>query len=268
MAKVEKQQCMYCRAPFPKDKARCPACKQWNIGPQNAKGAWAATRRLSDADEQTIAAISTGPWDPCFGRSIDEKGKETYGLIPSSVTLIGGAPGAGKSTLIAQIADSLLAKCKGNALIVSAEEIDPVLKSRARRLKLKHQDRVHLASPHDELGEILLDGKPIIVFVDSLSKVCPDMDAQVIYAKRFKEYMVELGIPGILIDHVNKEEELAGMQALQHEVDTTLLYTLYDEVRQLRSVKNRNGPTADVFFTMEETGLKHYIPSDNEDEDE
>jgi DNA repair protein RadA/Sms len=268
MAKKETQGCRSCGHKFAVDKTQCPSCRTWNIEPKNSKGAWASTRKLSDADEQTIAAISTGPWDPCFGRSMDERGKETFGLIPSSVTLIGGAPGAGKSTLIAHIADNLLDKHKGNALIVSAEEIDPVLKSRARRLKLKHMDRVHLASPHDELGEILLDGKPIIVFVDSLSKVCPDMDLQVVYAKRFKEYMVELGIPGVLIDHVNKEEELAGMQALQHEVDTTLLYTLYDEVRELRSVKNRNGPTANVFFTMEETGLKHYIPTEDDEDDE
>ncbi len=264
--KKEQQKCQHCGHMFPVDKGQCPSCRNWNVVRLDRPGG-DGTRILAVADENTITAISTGPWDPCFGRSTDEKGKEQFGLIPMSVTLIGGAPGAGKSTLIAQMADSLLDVRSGEVLIVSGEEIDPVLKARARRLKLKHTKRVRLASPFDELGDILIARKPIAAFVDSLTKVCPDMDAQVTYAKRFKEYMVELGIPGFLIDHVNKEDELAGKQELQHEVDATLLYTLYDDVRELRSVKNRNAPTARVYFTMEETGLKQYHPPADDEDD-
>jgi DNA repair protein RadA/Sms len=270
MAKPETRLCIHCGQKFAKDKSRCPSCKQWNIErAYNAKDD--GTMLLSEADDKTVTLIQTGPWDPCFGRRILENGDEQFGIPQSSVTLVGGKAGAGKSTLALQFCESICNQSNGETLIVSVEEAAAQVKERGKRLKLKHMNRIRLVRGDVELSDILMRRKPTAIIVDSLPKLCPDMAAAVEFCKRLKAHIEELCIPAIVIDHINKEEEFAGLEALQHEVDATLIFTVYpDEVRELRSMKNRNAPSGvRVFFDMTDSGLVERDPNaDNETDDD
>jgi len=120
-----------------------------------------------------------------------------------------------------------------------------------------------------DLASVILNRTPVAIVLDSLSKACPDPDEAVQFAKRLKEFCTAIDAAVILIDHVTKEEDFAGLMALQHEVDSTLLFTVYeDEVRELKTVKNRNGPTMKMLFNMTERGLIWRDPEEDEAETE
>ncbi len=258
MAKEKTHKCQHCDAEFPIDKARCTKCRLWNIEP-----AFDPTDdgviSLADADDEAVALIPTGPWDPCFGRQIISNGNYKYGMPRSAVTLLGGKNGAGKSTLILQVCEQV---CKDfatdNVLIVSVEEAAAQVKRLGKRLKLKNMSRIKMTKGERDLGPIFAHYKPQLIVVDSLPALCPDLGNAVEFAKRLKSHVEELGVPAILVNHINKEEEFAGLESLQHYVDATLIFTVdVDEIRELRSVKNRNAPSGvRVFFDMTDDGLK------------
>ena len=269
MAKIEKRNCMRCGHGFDAAKAKCPSCGMWNIAREEG-GKDDGTMLLSEADDRTVKLIQTGPWDPCFGRRLKDNGKEEFGIPQSSVTLVGGKAGAGKSTLALQFCESICGQTGKETLIVSVEEAAAQVKERGKRLKLKHLNKIRLVRGDVELSDVIHKHKPAAIIVDSLPKLCPDMGAAVEFCKRLKAHIEELTIPAIVIDHINKDEEFAGLEALQHEVDATLIFTVYDdEVRELRSVKNRNAPSGvRVFFDMTDTGLCERSPDADADEDE
>jgi DNA repair protein RadA/Sms len=269
MAKVETRHCQYCGHKFAKSLARCTSCKQWNIE-RALSGKDDGTMLLSEANDKTVQLIQTGPWDKCFGRRIMDNGQEQFGIPQSSVTLVGGKAGAGKSTLALQFCESICNQTNAETLIVSVEEAAAQVKERGKRLKLKHMNRIRLVRGDVELSDVLHARKPAAIIVDSLPKLCPDMAAAVEFCKRLKGHIEELCIPAIVIDHINKAEEFAGLEALQHEVDATLIFTVYpDEVRELRTEKNRNAPSGvRVFFDMTDVGLVERDPSADDDSDE
>lgn len=274
MAKEKKvQTCRRCSTAFSSDRTQCPSCLLWNIG-VSVTGDNDGTILLSDAETDVVRRISTGPWDACFGFHVDDDGKMHTGMVTTSVTLLGGAPGAGKSTLSLQMADSIAGATRREVLYISAEESNAEIRSRAKRLELTHQKLVRLIpiGVSVELGGIMLHRKPAALIVDSLPKVAPDTDEAVRFCEKLKGYAIELECPVVVIDHVTKEEEFAGLMALQHAVDTTLLFTVWpNEVRELKTVKNRNGPSGEsVLLDMGRRGLEAsgFDPDDEEDEDE
>jgi len=267
----EQNTCQRCQYKFPLSRTQCPSCGYWNIE-QAFDTSKDGTVLLSDAEVVPVKRLVTGPWDPCWGAEVETDGEHVHGIVQSSVTLLGGAPGAGKSTLSLQLADSIAGLTGKEVLYISAEEANAQIRSRADRLKLKNTRLIRLRpiGAGGDIGDIMTHRKPVAIIADSLPKICPDMADAVIFAERIKDYTIALNAPAIIIDHVTKEEEFAGLQALQHAVDTTLLFTVYpDEVRELRTVKNRNGPSGiRTHFTMEEAGLQVFsLDADDEDED-
>ena len=267
----EQNTCQRCTHKFPLSRTQCPSCGYWNVElafDTSTDG----TVLLSDASVLPVKRLMTGPWDPCWGHHVEDDGVRHVGVVQSSVTLLGGAPGAGKSTLALQLADSIAGSTGKEVLYISAEEANGQIRSRAERLKLKHTGKIRLRpiGAGGDIGDIMTHRKPVAIIADSLPKICPDMADAVIFAERIKDYTIALNAPAIIIDHVTKEEEFAGLQALQHAVDTTLLFTVYpDEVRELRTVKNRNGPSGiRVHFTMEEGGLQVFNLDDDDEEGE
>ncbi len=256
MAEPKTRKCAYCGHSFAVEKSRCTSCKQWNIEPAfDPKDDGVIS--LEDAKDEDVELIPSGSWDPCFGRQILPNGEFAFGIPRSSVTLLGGKNGAGKSTLVLQICERIcLAYPTDNILIVSVEEAAAQVKRLGKRLKLQTMKRIKITKGERELSPILAFYKPQLIVVDSLPRLCPDMASAVEFAKRLKGHIEELCIPAILINHINKEEEFAGLEALQHEVDATLIFTVYpNELRELRSMKNRNGPLARCFFDMTDNGL-------------
>lgn len=278
MARVpkEKQSCYGCGATFSADKIQCPSCRYWNISkPHNPEED--GTILLSTVDESTETRISTGPWDPCWGEHTDAKGKLHVGCVNNSVSLIGGKPGAGKSTLSLQFGDHILNSVKGEVLYMAEEEAKETVKSRAVRLGLKNINRIRLIpmGARVDLGAIILQRKPVAMVYDSLSKICPDPAEAILFLARLKEYSVLTGAPSIVIDHVTKDGDFGGFMDLQHEVDGTFMFTVFpDEVREIKTIKNRNGPSGvSVLLNMTEKGLMLREPGEDEeaadyDEDE
>lgn len=267
--KRDKRPCKHCGHRFDKDMAMCPSCKQWNIDPAVLNGD-DGTSALSetDGDEDDIDFIKTGPWDPCFGRNLHDDGTFDFGIPKGAVTLLGGKNGAGKSTLVLQICEEVIKQSKRDVVIVSVEEAKKQVRRLAKRLKLKNTARMRMSKGEVDVDLILHARKPALLVVDSLPRLCPNMDDAVEFCKRLKAHVEVLDIPAIVINHINKEEEFAGLEALQHEVDATLIFTVFDdEMRSLRSLKNRNGPPAEVFFDMTDTGLVQTEPEEEDDDD-
>lgn len=261
--------CRFCEFAFDKQKTLCPSCHQWNIEKQHVTITDDGTFALSEADEKTVELIPTGPWDLCFGRDVLPNGKYVYGFPRSSVTMLGGKNGAGKSTLVLQAADKLVEATGLDVLIVSVEEAAAQVKRLAKRLQLKNIAKIRISKGDRDLGEVLRVRKYTAIFVDSLPKLCPDTNNAVEFCKRLKEHVEDLCIPAVVINHINKEEEFAGLEALQHEVDANLIFTVYDdEVRELSSKKNRNAPHAKVLFNMTDKGLVERTEEEDKEDDE
>src|SRR5260221_4061399 len=188
------------------------------------------------------------------------------GLVAGSLTLIGGEPGIGKSTLLLQVSGAI-AKNVGPVLYVSGEESIEQVKMRAERLDISGE-RLYLlgAIELDVIAEALNRLKPSLVVVDSIQTVlashitsAPGSISQV---RECTLHLMQLAksthTPIFIIGHVTKEGTVAGPKALEHIADAVLYLEgeRYHTYRLLRGVKNRFGATHEVgVFEMHGEGL-------------
>lgn len=196
------------------------------------------------------------------------------GIVPGSITLIGGDPGIGKSTLMAQIS-SIMANEVGAVLYVSGEESARQIKMRADRLGLKAHDlflltETNLGSIFEHVNQI----DPAILVIDSIQTVyteeldsSPGLVGQVREcASRLQTLAKSTGISVFLVGHVTKDGSIAGPRVLEHIVDTVLYLEgdPFQAFRLLRSVKNRFGATSEVgVFEMQGAGMTE-VPNPSE----
>ncbi len=264
--------CSLCGHSFSKDKTQCPSCKKLNveIAPDMSTD---GTVLLTETKALTVARIQTGCWDTNWGSH--REGKTTVGgIVDTSVSLLGGAPGAGKSTLAMQMAAAIAKLKKREVLYICGEESEGEIRARAERLNIgldiQKLFRIVPMGIECNLSFILDKRQPCATFIDSLPGVMPDPSDAVEFAWKLKSWSVANHMPSVIIDHVTKEEEFAGMMALQHAVDGTFIFTVYDDgVRELKTVKNRNGPSGIVTtLDMTEEGLVYRSPDDDDDEDD
>jgi DNA repair protein RadA/Sms len=267
VVKIPLRPCSRCGHKFPEAKSMCPRCKAINLPKQTVDD----TIMLSDVEDAAFRRIPTGInlLDDALGG----------GWVTTSVVLIGGNPGAGKSTLSIQIADNLGGFSRRGklgptsdreVLYIATEEIGAQLKDRAKRLQLKNLDRIRVVpmGSRADLGDVIMKYKPCAVFVDSIANLQPDPELAVETTKNFKGYAEALDAPVLLVDHVTKADDFSGFMDKQHEPDTLL--TLYapdasSEVRELTPLKNRFGP-ANVQYYMMMT--EHGLVEIEEDEEE
>ncbi len=263
--------CSDCGASFPKWAGRCTSCGAWNTlvedveDPANDISSLAAgiallaaspAQRIGDVDVSHGSPRSTGI--PELDRVLGG------GLVPGSVTLLGGEPGVGKSTLLLQA----LAAWPGRTLYVSAEESAQQVRLRAERLGAVRPELWLLAEtvlPHvlaalDEL-------QPELVIIDSIQTlVDPELGSapgSVVQVRGCAHKLVmeakRRNVPVILVGHVTKEGGLAGPRVLEHVVDTVLQFEgeRHHALRLLRASKHRFGPTTELgLFEMIEAGLQ------------
>ncbi|HRE00528.1 MAG TPA: DNA repair protein RadA, partial [Ilumatobacteraceae bacterium] len=180
-----------------------------------------------------------------------------------SVTLLGGEPGVGKSTLLLQ----LLASWVGRTLYVSAEESAQQVRLRGERLAAIRPELWLL--PETSLPNIVAalgDLQPQLVVIDSIQTIAdpelssaPGSVSQVRgCANRLVQEAKRRGITMVLVGHVTKEGGLAGPRVLEHVVDTVLSFDgeRHHALRLLRAAKHRFGPTDELgLFEMGEYGL-------------
>jgi DNA repair protein RadA/Sms len=272
--------CFKCAANVPEGKLRCPSCKTFQV--QETPNEHVLSTRhgtlLKDVVSNDVDRLVTGPWDMIFGQSY-KTGKA--GITRSSVTLVGGLPGAGKSTWFLQIADEIPEQTGLEALYLTTEEPEDQIKARADRLQVKHQDRIRIVqcmSGEANIEEVIQAHKPGMLFLDSVTGLAGEdnMEMQVKICMIIKGFAAQHKMPALVSSHVNKGGEIAGLEKLQHAVDEVISFFPEGEgetaPRVLHVEKNRNGRAFISYpLLMTERGLEPYPTEeelDEEDEDE
>jgi DNA repair protein RadA/Sms len=188
------------------------------------------------------------------------------GLVSGSVTLVGGEPGVGKSTLLLQVA-AAQATAARPVLYVSAEESAQQVRSRAERLGALVPDLWLLSETQIPAIVAAVDHvEPALVVIDSIQTVVdPELGSSpgsVVQVRECAQRLVQeakaRGVAVVLVGHVTKEGQLAGPRLLEHVVDTVLTFEgdAHHALRLLRAVKHRYGSTNELgLFEMEESGL-------------
>ena len=264
--------CSNCGHESPKWLGKCPGCYKWNTfveqiddrdKPISAKatgqltGFSSGTFALNDVTVKSFQRIKTGisEFDNMIGG----------GIVPGSLTLLGGAPGIGKSTLMMQISGAL-AKV-GTVLYISGEESLSQVKSRAERLDV-NKDNIFLASETnlENIVSAVNNIHPQFLIIDSIQTTYhPELSAAPGSVSQVRECSAELlriaksgHITVFILGHVTKDGDLAGPRILEHIVDTVLYFENEKQqiYRILRAYKNRFGPTNEVgIFEMKGNGL-------------
>ena len=251
---------------------QCPSCSSWNsfqeevehpIGPRTplliGPKKWSSPVPLKEVDAQPLSRYTT-----CFGEFDKAVGG---GIVPGSLTLIGGDPGIGKSTLCLHLAYSS-AFAGQTVLYVSGEESLEQIAMRARRLGLK-SDHV-LFSNETEVGAIaahLSEYHPLLAVIDSIQILykndIPAAPGSVTQVRECTAALMQCAkssnVAIFIIGHVTKSGEIAGPRVLEHLVDTVLYFEgeAQQNLRLVRSMKNRFGPTDEIaVFQMEGGGLQ------------
>jgi DNA repair protein RadA/Sms len=263
--------CQQCGAASPRWLGKCPECDAWNSyveetapeatrpGPAGqARGTGRTPLRIGEIPKETELRDGTGLTE--FDRVLGG------GLVRGSVTLIGGAPGIGKSTLLMQVLDRM--NCKGlPCLYVSAEESLAQARLRAERLGLSPDGILVLCETVvEDILETMSERLPAVVAIDSIQSVyslaipsTPGSVSQVREAAgRFVEWAKRKGRSVFLVGHITKEGAIAGPRLLEHMVDTVLYFEEMPGAghRLVRTYKNRFGPTSEVgVFSMKSGGL-------------
>ena len=266
--------CAACGYETPRWLGCCPDCGEWNTFEErkatpaaSGKTAQKAARYhtpgnadiqpLSQVKDEEDLRVTTGneELDRVLGG----------GLVAGSVTLLGGDPGIGKSTLLLQVAGSL--STRSRVLYVSGEESARQIKMRASRIGVPQENLYVLAENHVEgILEKCEAMQPDTLMIDSIqtmvseeSASAPGSVSQVRQsAGALLRYAKASGAAEFLVGHVTKEGSLAGPRVLEHMVDTVLYFEgdRQHEYRLLRAVKNRFGSINELgVFEMKREGM-------------
>ena len=261
--------CNECGAESPKWLGRCPECGSWN-----------------SMVEVAVERSPAGKVAPTGGRNVPQPlptiAADTFqriplpfeefnrvlggGIVPGSLVLIGGEPGVGKSTLLAQVA-AALARQVGKVLYLSGEESVQQIKLRADRLGIAEPALYLLAET--SLNEAFpaieaLDPRALVVdsiqtvYLEELESAAGSVSQVRECAARLQRWAKARHVPVFLVGHVTKEGAIAGPRVLEHIVDCVLYLEgeRFQSYRLLRSTKNRFGSTHEVgVFEMLNEGL-------------
>jgi DNA repair protein RadA/Sms len=247
---------------------RCAACGEWGTLAVEAEPAATAGRGPALGTELPvpIGLIDLTEHIP-RPTGIDELDRVLGGgLVPGSVTLLGGEPGIGKSTLLTQVAATVAARGE-TVLYVSAEESRQQVRLRAERIgAVAERLLLTSAASMPELVASLDEVRPSLVVVDSVQAVAdPDLPGAPGSTSQVRACAHRLVVEAkarstavVLVGHVTKDGDLAGPRALEHVVDTVVGFEgdRHHALRLLRAVKHRFGPTGELgLFELTEGGL-------------
>ena len=279
MSKVKQRyQCTACGAISSKWSGQCADCGEWNTLEESTAVAGPASTATAAATNARYGGYAGGSGitnasdvamveQARVGTGLSELDRVLGGgLVSGSVTLLGGDPGIGKSTLLIQSLAYLSQQRR--VLYITGEESLQQVTLRARRLNLPEQNLRLLAETQVEA--ILAHAsqeKPDVMVIDSIQTMytellssAPGSVAQVREsAARLVRFAKQSGTAIFLVGHVTKEGALAGPRVLEHMVDTVLYFEgdPGSRYRVIRAVKNRFGAVNELgVFAMDESGLK------------
>jgi DNA repair protein RadA/Sms len=262
--------CRECGYRNPRSLGKCPECDAWGSFDEVAQPAPVAAngRAVAAAAGSPVALADIAPRD--FDRvpvAMEEFARVMGGgIVKGSLTLIGGDPGVGKSTLLTQIADQV-AEAAGNVLYVSGEESVAQVGMRARRMGLSSEKLLFLSETDaDTIVETIRQQQPTLAVIDSIQSIMAhEVEALPGSVSQLRECALRLlqvakstGTAVFLVGHVTKDGAIAGPKVLEHMVDSVLYLEgeRFNQYRLLRSTKNRFGPTYEIgVFEMHGQGL-------------
>lgn len=288
--------CQSCGTIHPKWQGQCRECGEWNtlveeveVEPRRGREerglGWRAELSPAELEQKVVVwsqaeseqtqteRLSTGLGE--FDRVLG--GDETQGqlgIVSGASMLIGGEPGIGKSTILTQVVLNLLTTDLTQPLMyVCGEESPDQINLRIQRLLAQKEQQLDTnqllfvtTTDVDELLAIIRQKKPALVVVDSIQAMTTqDLTGaagsvgQVRESTdRLTDAAKEISVPMFLVGHVTKDGTIAGPKTLEHIVDTVLQLSgeRTGELRLLRTLKNRFGPTDEVgVFRVDEAGL-------------
>lgn len=265
--------CQKCGYEAPKWAGKCPECGEWNslveeVKQQESKKVSVRTRSFTDFSSEVVKlSQSKAVKEPRIETHIGEFDRLLGGgLVKGQLTLLAGAPGIGKSTLMLQVAAELSKKLK--VLYISGEESIGQISGRAQRLGVKGDNIfLHCETDIQKIVESVETVNPEVLILDSIQTVYhPEFTSSAGTVAQVRECTSELvrlckpkGIITFVLGHVTKDGELAGPKILEHMVDCVLYFdTEKDNVlRLLRPHKNRFGSTGEIgLFKMTGAGLE------------
>ena len=261
--------CQNCGSQFAKWQGQCTSCKEWNTIAEEIIQKTATKGITTNSSQRVAKPVKITEISSEKEARLHTKNKELNrvlggGLVPGSLTLLGGEPGIGKSTLMLQVALQLPYK----TLYVSGEESAQQIKMRADRIEPEAQTCYILTETKTQhIFKHIVEIAPDIVVIDSIQTLHTDyIESSAGSISQIRECTTELikfaketATPVILIGHITKDGNIAGPKILEHMVDTVLQFEgdrnhIY---RILRANKNRFGSTNELgIYEMQGSGLR------------
>ncbi|TVZ52445.1 DNA repair protein RadA [Dokdonia sp. Hel_I_53] len=266
--------CQNCGTQHAKWQGQCNACKQWNtiveeVVQKADKKDWKSDAKKVSGITRTSKPLKIADISTTSEARMNTKNGELNrvlggGLVPGSLTLLGGEPGIGKSTLLLQISLALPYK----TLYVSGEESQQQIKMRAERIN-PNSDQCYILTETktQNIFRHVEEIQPDIVIIDSIQTLHSDhIESTAGSISQIRETTSELirfaketATPVILIGHITKDGNIAGPKILEHMVDTVLQFEgdRNHVYRILRAHKNRFGSTNELgIYEMQGSGLR------------
>ncbi|MDE6761394.1 MAG: DNA repair protein RadA [Lachnospiraceae bacterium] len=269
MAKAKQMYfCQECGYESTKWLGQCPGCRNWNtfVEEKLVVGAGKHSGKTEAAAPTSILNVTTSE-DTRIGTGMKELDRVLGGgIVKGSLTLVGGDPGIGKSTLLLQVCRNLTG-AEHKVMYVSGEESLQQIKLRAERLGGFTKDMLLLCETNlDAVEGAVTKVMPEVVVIDSIQTMyleevgsgAGSVSQVREVTGRLMRIAKQLDVAIFIVGHVTKEGTVAGPRTLEHMVDTVLYFegeknAIY---RVLRGVKNRFGSTNEIgVFEMKDTGL-------------
>lgn len=265
--------CQNCGHESSKWMGQCPGCREWNtfveetVNKQPHMGVAGNGTRRPNAQKPSVLTEITIREDDKLATGMEELDRVLGGgIVQGSLTLVGGDPGIGKSTLLLQVCRKL-STAGHKVLYISGEESLTQIKMRADRIGTFTENMLLLCETNlDDISEAIREQKPEVVIIDSIQTMynenvsaAPGSVSQVRESTGILLQLAKgLNVSVMIVGHVTKEGTVAGPRVLEHMVDTVLYFEgdRHASYRILRGVKNRFGSTNEIgVFEMREQGL-------------
>jgi DNA repair protein RadA/Sms len=262
--------CQNCGVSSPKWVGKCPSCNEWNtfveevVQSENKTKTW-QTKETRSSKPQLITDISNSTEQRMVLPDKELNRVLGGGLVAGSLTLLGGEPGIGKSTILLQLALNLEGV---KILYVSGEESEQQIKMRAERIGIKNQTCFILSETDTEaIFQQTQQIEPDLIIIDSIQTLftnkiesAPGSVSQIRgCAAELMRFSKETATPVMMIGHITKDGSIAGPKVLEHMVDTVLQFEgdRNHVYRILRALKNRFGSTSEIgIYEMLGSGLR------------
>ncbi|MBU1217451.1 DNA repair protein RadA [bacterium] len=264
-------ECQHCGLTTPKWMGKCTNCGAWDSFVELSEHQQEVVKQTKSTSSASAKAISINDIveDEVYRYSsldVELDGVLGGGVVPGSLTLIGGSPGVGKSTLLLKIGANIASTDK-NVLYVTGEESASQIKLRSNRLKANMQSLYLLSEIRLEQVLVELENRLYdFLIIDSIqtlySENISSAPGSVTQVRQITFELMriakEKNIAIFIIGHITKEGSIAGPRVLEHMVDTVLYFEgdSSQELRILRGFKNRFGPTSEIgVYEMKAEGL-------------